>query len=73
MDQIQIVSTKLMSFDTPCQSMTFQKRETVIIGDTKFDLIGGQTVGIKPWPSLGDLEILKIYFSTHQILFVTLT
>ena len=49
------------------------KEETVIIGDTKFDLIGGQTVGIKPWPSLGDLEILKSYFFTHQILFVTLT
>ncbi len=34
-----------MSFDTPCQSMTFQRG--TVIGDTKFDLIGGQTVGIK--------------------------
>ena len=40
------------------------KEETVIIGDTKFDLIGGQAVGIKPWPSLrgfGDLEDLLLY------------
>ena len=48
------------------------KEETVIIGDTKFDLIGGQTVGIKTMAVTWDLEILKSYFFTHQILFVTL-
>ena len=40
------------------------KEETVIIGDTKFDLIGGQTVGIKTmavtW-GFGDLEDLLLY------------
>ena len=48
-----------MSFDTPCP-----KEETVIIGDTKFDLIGGQAVGIKTmavtW-GFGDLEELLLY------------
>ena len=33
MDQIQIVSTKPMSFDTPCQANDLPKEETVIIGD----------------------------------------
>ena len=40
------------------------KEETVIIGDTKFDLIGGQAVGIKTmavtW-GFGDLEELLLY------------
>ena len=40
------------------------KEETVIIGDTKFDLIGGQAVGIKTmavtW-GFGDLEDLLLY------------
>ena len=52
-----------MSFDTPCQAMTFKR------GDSdywrhKFDLIGGQTVNIKTmavtW-GFGDLEELLLY------------
>ena len=63
MDQVLIVPIKPMSFDTPCQSMTFQRGNSDI-GDTKFDLIGGQTVGIKTmavtW-GFGDLEELLLY------------
>ena len=40
------------------------KEEALIIGDTKFDLIGGQTVGIKTmavtW-GFGNLEELLLY------------
>ena len=62
MDQIQIVSATLMSYALSINDLP--KEETVIIGDTKFDLIGGQTVGIKTmavtW-GFGDLEELLLY------------
>ena len=30
--------------------------QAIIIGDTKFDMMGAQETGIQKWPSLGDLE-----------------
>ena len=48
------------------------KEETVIIGDTNLTSLEVEAVGIKSMAVTWELEILKIYFSTHQILFVTL-
>ncbi len=60
MDQIQIVSTKPMSFGYALSINDLPKEETVILR-YKFDLIGGQTVGIKTmavtW-GFGDPEAL---------------
>ena len=41
-----------------------QAAEAVIIGDTKFDMIGGQKTGVRRLGILGALVLLKVYKNT---------
>ena len=58
MVQVLIVFTRLMSTNS------ISNDKALIIGDTKFDLIGGQTIGIKTmavtW-GFGELDDLLLY------------
>ena len=72
MDQVLIVSTKPDVIRYALSINDLPKEETVIIGDTKFDLIGGQTVDIKTMAVTWGFEILKNHFDFTRLYLVTL-